>query len=840
MRTVRDVRVEFVRPFGLPAFEDPGRNLAALESAARDLVAAVGDEGAGGLAPIDLRFLGTNLAAAAAVAADRETAPPVRGAPLTMRSLGGTGVFASVMRSYVTLARGAAARDGTSERDATALRRFADAVEGSVDGLSEIGAIAVRLDVADGVLRAPHGGGGSEMSLASVANFVGIDASAIAAIESQVESALERDLGVTGPDGAAARLDYTVRAAPPADERDRTLRLNVAFVGPQAQPSVPVSAISLTYVDGSGAPIADAAALGLPDPSAVVAATTVRLYRADEGGTAFLCDWGDAGAAVSCSLAPGAMPADTRLSVSALRAVSEGVLATLRSKDLMGVFVDVAGGQFDMGRGGIDVRGGATDVMLVAVPGIVDRVRVVAGGERVDPAATIDPPERRYERVRERSPFGAGNRVLRQSALEDYLHRASRVPNRRVDAAITPPPESAATDAAVRGTIGLDYLVRENRPWSIFVQGSNTGTGSTGEWQERFGLFHSDLLGNDEIVSIEYLTTDFDAMHAVNGYFDAPVLESEFLRWKVYGGWYEYNASDVGLGNERFEGSSPSVGAEIAANFLQRGELFVDAVAGARWFNVRINNLAIDLRGEEDFLVPYLGVRAQRNTRAATTDASVFLDVCVADATDVDAVQLNALGRLFPERDWRMLRWDLAQSFYLDPLFVSDAAEGTLAHELAFRVRGQFSFGNRLIPQQLGVAGGLYTVRGYPESIVSGDNLIVASAEYRLHLPQILGFDANPQPLLGVGEPFRLRPQFGYGTTDWDFILRAFVDVARVENVDRLSFERDESLIGAGVGVEFQLWRNLDLRLDLGVPLREIDGRELDSARLSFVGTLAF
>lgn len=848
-RPVRDVRVEFVRPFGLPAFEDPASHLATLESAARDCRVALGDTPDPALAPLAVRFLGDHLVAASAVVAPAgvEPPPPLEIDPLSMRQRGARGAYASVLRECAARARASiGGADRSIARDEAVLR-FADTLEAAIGERSDLGGLSVTLGESGGVLVAPEASGSAARTLVlpAIAEFDAIDGDAIASLARQIETSLERDLAVAGPDGSPARLDFRVSAVPPDGPSDTTLRFRVAFVGPAGQPSVPVSGFSLVYLDGAGEPIADPAALGLPDPADVIRSTTVSLFASSAESGSFLTDDGLAADAVAYSLA-GDAPRRP-LSVSALRVAVEGVLETLRSRDLMGIFVDVAGGQFDMARGGIDVRGTATDVVLVAIPGIVDRVRVVASGERIGESSPIDPPDRRYRRIAERSPVGpgaAGGRLLRQTELEEYLDRLSRHPNRRVDAAVTPPPVPSTGDAPKDGapapTIGLDYLVSENRPWTVFVQGSNTGTGATGEWQQRFGVFHSDLFGNDEIVSVDYLTTDFDAMHAVNAYFDAPILESERLRWKVYGGWYEYTASDVGLGTERFEGSSPSVGAEVSCTIFQSGKLFVDAVVGARWFDVTVNNLAINLRGEQDFLVPYLGVRLQRNTRAATTDASLFLDIGAPDATDVDAIELNALGRLFPDRDWSLLRWDIAQSFYLDPLFVRDASDGTLAHELSFRFRGQTSFDARLIPQQLGVAGGLYTVRGYPESIVSGDRLLLATGEYRLHLPQVLGFDANPQPLFGVGEPFRLRPQFGYGSTDWDLILRAFIDVGRVENVDRLSFERDDTLVGAGLGVELQVLRHLNLRLDWGFPLNDLEGREIDDSRLTFVGTLAF
>jgi hemolysin activation/secretion protein len=838
VRVIRDMRIDYVRPIGLPGFEEPVESLAVLEAAARDLAAMPGAIATGVLAPLPVRLLGTNAIDASAIASPDGVAmdDPLSVAPDGLRAVGARGALASVLRAYAQRARDASVSAECEEGLRVALIRFADTLESRYESVSPLTSLSVSLVVRDGILTA--GDAAEPMTLPAVATYAGIDESGIRSIATQIEATLERELIVQSPDGSGEQLEFLVRVAPPLSAADSTLRVLVAFVGPRVQPAVPVSAISISYVGGDGSMIENPSILGLPDPQQVIDATRVELVRIDDAD--YLSDFGEGRTEV---VALGAIPEGTRLSVAALRSVAEGVLASMQERDLMGVYVDVLGGQFDMSRGGLDTRGGATDLMLVVVPGIVERTRVVATGERVEGGTAIDPPDRRYARIVERSPIrpdDPSGRVLRRSELEDFLHRQSRHPNRRVDAAVTPPPESEPDPSRVPGTIGLDYLVSENRPWTLFVQGSNTGTGSTGEWQERFGAFHSDAFGNDEILSIEYLTTDFESMHAVNGYFDAPILESDRMRWKVYAGWYDYTASDVGISGERFKGRSPSVGAELSLNVFQRGELFIDAIVGARWFDVTVDNLFINLRGEQDFLVPYLGMRVQRNTRAATTDISVIAEFSLPDATDVDSFELNALGRLFPERDWRVLRWDLSQSFYLDPFFVRDPREGTLAHEIALRFRGQYSFDERLIPQQLGVAGGLYTVRGYPESIVSGDTMLLMTGEYRLHLPQILGIDANPTPIFGMGEPFRLRPQFGYGSTDWDLILRAFVDVGRVENVDRLSFENDDTLIGAGIGVQLQILRHLDLRLDLGFPLRGLEGRDIDDHRLSFVGTIAF
>jgi len=154
--------------------------------------------------------------------------------------------------------------------------------------------------------------------------------------------------------------------------------------------------------------------------------------------------------------------------------------------------------------------------------------------------------------------------------------------------------------------------------------------------------------------------------------------------------------------------------------------------------------------------------------------------------------------------------------------------------------RGQWSAGNRLVPQFEQVIGGLYSVRGYDQSVLAGDSVLVLNAEYRFHLPRALGIQPVPAELFG--EPFRFVPQAVFGRPDWDLILRAFFDVGRTFVSDKLPFEVEQTLLGTGVGIELQLKQNLDFRVDWGVALRDVPSRNVNagSSRVYFVLSLAF
>ena len=898
---VDEFTVRWQRPVGLPEFEKPRENVANIALACAEYLAAVGGvDSAGLLAPMPITILNKPLGFGAVIRKSEEKPLGESGpddfenaqmvAPTELGTVA-QGVYRSAVDFLVERANRLAnsadvQKDPVVER---AIQGFATFLSDPSKRSLESPAFWTRFSVMPGNIVWFHdtrtkvdgerevGGQQETLPLPRVTAGFTVDTESLAGLARQFESALEANLFLqSGDTDTRIGLDFEV-AARPVGAGSRTVELTASFVGPAEAPALPVRNFAITYRGGDGSELATGSAdarYDLPDAQAVLAATTVALYRVREGERTYLTDF-----------APGASAEDRvdlrldtvfeqpeMLSVSALQSVFQAVLVTLQAAegdsgveggDLIGVFVDADDNQLDLSRGCLDSRpADANGVFRIkVVPGIVSSVRTVASGERVSPDERVNPPYPRFDRFRANAPFQPGSetpQVLREAPLREYLDKQSRHPNRRVDAAITAAePGQAASAAAAegapqwnsQGTVGVDFLVTENKPWTVFVQGSNTGVESTGEWQTRVGYFNSDVFGKDEIFSAEYVTTNFTDSNAVTAYFDAPVGESDSLRWKAFAGYSQYTASDVGFVFADFEGESPVVGAELSWNVAQWGKTFLDVVGGVSWTNVNVFNGLTNDTGDEDFLIPYVGARLQRNNRDATTDFAVYLDFGVG--SDSTQAQLNKLGRLFPSQDFQILRFDFAQSFYLDPFFQDpgDLANATLAHELYFRFHGQNSLGNRLVPQFMATAGGFYTVRGYPTSFVAGDNVYLLTGEYRLHIPQLLGIDPNPQPFMGIGnQPFRLRPQFGYGPTDWDLIVRAFVDAGVVENVDKLSFESDEDLVGAGFGVELQMYkglayptlRNMSLRVDVGFPLTDPDFTDIDGTQITFVGTLSF
>lgn len=519
---------------------------------------------------------------------------------------------------------------------------------------------------------------------------------------------------------------------------------------------------------------------------------------------------------------------DNRFTERGLTLISPAVYQRLKDLGYVGAYVIPDPAQLRVEGGHVvDLRPpGETSLTLQITLGIVTEVRTIGLGDRFDPEQKDEATNSPYhERIRARSPvlpYTDGDPVrkdlLRKSEVDDYVFRLNRQPGRRTDVAV-------GASGTQPGAVTLDYLVTENRPWLLFGQVANNGSSGTSAWREQFGFIHNDLTNNDDILSLTYATAHFSSLHVVAGSYDSPLFDSEVLRGKAYGSWYTYEASDVGFPDETFEGDGWTAGGELAWNFFQSHENFVDLFGGARYQRISVDNTVAAVSGDDGFLIPYVGLRLERETEVDRTNAQAAFEFGTGGDEDIDT-----LGRTNADESWTVLKAQGRHSFFLDPFFSDTSAkEGGLANELAFQAVGQYAFGNRLIPNEMQTAGGLYTVRGYDESVIAGDNAFIATAEYRFHVAKSITPSTNPGSLFG--RQFRFAPQYKYGPTDWDLILKAFVDVGRVTYSDRLSFEKDSTLVGAGIGAELSITRHLNIRVDWGFALADLE----DSAGNSVV-----
>ena len=527
---------------------------------------------------------------------------------------------------------------------------------------------------------------------------------------------------------------------------------------------------------------------------------------------------------------------------SAVQTILEHLRDELTRRHLIGVYVEPD--RRDIDATGRDLRpADRTQLRILITTAIVTNMRSVASGDRVKSEERIDNPV--HEKLLQQSPIQPGfddprkrRDLLRRDRLDEYVYYLSRHPGRRVDIALSPSEQV--------GGVVLDYLITENKPLSIYSQTSNTGTAQTDTIRQRFGLVHNQLTDNDDILLLDFMTS-FDAVNALTAGYEAPIVGTERLRWRVSARWNEYTAREVGRFADVFNGASWSAGGELIYNFYQDDNLFLDLLGGVRYQQIKVDNRVVLVTGEESFLLPHIGVRLDHRGDWYRTSGVVMAEWNAGAVTPADPAELNRLGRLFPDADFGLLRWDLGGQVFLEPLLdrgawedPSTPASSTLAHELAVNFRGQWSAGNRLVPQFEQVIGGLYSVRGYAQSVLAGDSVLVLNVEYRFHLPRALGIQPVPAELFG--EPFRFAPQNVFGRPDWDLIFRGFFDVGRTFITRRLPFEAEGTLMGAGVGVELQLKQNLDFRVDWGVALRDVPSRgiEAGSSRVYFVLSLTF
>jgi hemolysin activation/secretion protein len=563
---------------------------------------------------------------------------------------------------------------------------------------------------------------------------------------------------------------------------------------------------------------------------------------------------------------------DGAYSLAALQSIQSQMVAALNKSGYYGVIVISDPEQVDP-RTGEDLRGGNSELEIdIWISAVVEQ-RTVAKGKGAEGENPIN--SSRHKMILEKSPVGGasdtesadessnGGSLVNKDALDEYLERLNRFPNRRVDAALSA--------AGAPGEVVLDYVVSETKPWFIYAQVSNTGTESTGEFRERLGGSYYQLLNMDDTLTLDFLTAEFDQANAFTASYQLGILNPQYLSVELFGSYSDFSAENLVIDNSPdFEGETASFGTELRYTPFYFWDHSIKFFAGLSQEQIEVENLLGAIPGEAELLTPYVGLEFSKFKRTHSSHFSLSYETNTN--TGGDPVDLAGLGRQNTTDEYDLIQFNVEQTFFLEPLLpgyhAPETGENwrakTLIHEFAFLARGQFAMDDaRLIPQKQIYGGGFFSARGYQESATRGDSGVIASAEYRIHLARLL----KPEALLraeaeDVAEMaaekeiekrnFNYRAPNLYGFADWNLMARGFVDYASFSINEKRPDEVEHDLMSVGLGFEFQYKSNLNVRLDYGVILEELetfdetfDGTPIEDAesgdsRLHFLVTFSF
>jgi hemolysin activation/secretion protein len=516
------------------------------------------------------------------------------------------------------------------------------------------------------------------------------------------------------------------------------------------------------------------------------------------------------------------IPRGARFFTSALVHIQRALLAEFERRGIGGIIVTAPDLEEGSGR---DLRSvGATELRLRIWTARVARVTSFADGERYAGQSVSERTDHpAHARIRAGAPVQSepGRDLLRAREIEDYALRLSRHPGRRVDAELSPGPETSSTDLTLR--------VAEVKPWWTYGEISNTGTQATTRLRERVGLTHTQLTGRDDILRFDYVTGNFDEVHALFASYELPTPGFERLRWRALGSYSRYDASELGFSESEFSGRQWETGLGARLGVFQYRETFLDLDAQFRWQHASVSSDLTGSNGNADFALARAGWRIEREDLISALDLEGHLEFNIPELTGSGGNRraIGSLGRPNADAGFSVWRWSGSLSLFLEPVlnrsgFYDPATplQHTLAHELWIAFRAQYSH-RVLPPQHEEVVGGFYTLRGYDESLIAGDRGASGTLEYRFHLPRALRPSPKPWRLPLVGD-VRAVPAHALASPDWDLVLRAFADAAWSQAIDSPSVSKpDATLASVGAGLELQFLRHLNARLDVGVPLLE-------------------
>ncbi|NCF71581.1 MAG: hypothetical protein GWP59_07760 [Chlamydiales bacterium] len=529
-------------------------------------------------------------------------------------------------------------------------------------------------------------------------------------------------------------------------------------------------------------------------------------------------------------------------SESAINYMSRKIVETINALGIVGIYVSVDTDQITVQGEDIRAMGDNALTLYVAASTVayIKAVDIDDEGEEQE----IESDE--AKRILDMSPIADPEEsmqspLIERQKLEDYIFSLNRHPARRVDVRIRPEGENEAS---------VHFLIRQMKPWRFIYNASNA---ADQRFNNQLDFIHYQLTGKDDTLKLSGSTTDFIRQRSHIMSYETP-FGNDALRNRIEFHWnYSEFTHDI-EGFQNTEGDSKdilgkqfSVGGRMESNIFQHRDFFADIVLDTTYRSIKSNTKIGDFGWvEARFFMPELSLTLSKSTAIFTFFHSFSFQKNFPELANTKRRQVNALGRgpgpdQVPGLDMRpgIFKWNTFFSFFLEPFTnplgwndPSTPESSTLAHELAFTTNGQFTNESRLAPQYKYSAGGIYSVRGYPKSMDSGDIGFVVNLEYKFHLPRT--FNIQPAPEFSemgtTSVPFKWAPSFVYDQPDWDLILKTYIDYGRLINNGRkevLPAEHNTDLLSWGLGAELMIKNYLQARADWGLVLQAVKRHDI-------------
>jgi hemolysin activation/secretion protein len=370
-------------------------------------------------------------------------------------------------------------------------------------------------------------------------------------------------------------------------------------------------------------------------------------------------------------------------------------------------------------------------------------------------------------------------KVMEYRALEKNLFKANLHPDREVRAVVIPGKEV--------GTSDLLLDVKDRFPLHVGAEINNFGTKLTGLERYNVSLRHTNVLGMDDIFAAR-----FQWGKEVFGFGSQYVLPVGAYETQV-GVSFNYTEVEVGREFEERDIEGTAYAAKIFFNQPFLDTDFVDFTWTGGFEYKTVDNSERGLPTSRDDLRLF-------RTGINIDEADPFGRMFVVNELTFGVTYFGASDK----NDPRLSRPDAGASFFKYNLAINRIHPVYNGTYLYLKGTLQMTSDKLLSAEQYDI-GGVYSVRGYPQSEYLGDKGAGWSVELRV-------------PCYFLGPEVKVP-----GTSDplWNKIhFIGFVDSAWAKLNDRDPDERDSrTFLGAGGGLRIDLPRHFSARFEWAAPL---------------------